>query len=104
MGLIAVATVVVELLMLNVMPLRERYKAAKFESTEDFTSLHKDVNIIGKIKNKLKKQADTADKPEQKEQTHLASVAVGDTQVGVGLTSDRTPLLQKQQAQSHGVQ
>lgn len=33
--------------MLHIMPLREKYKQAKFEVTEDFTKLHKDIHIFG---------------------------------------------------------
>jgi len=53
MSLIAIATIIVEVLMLHIMPLRERYKKAKFDVTEDFTALHKDINFMGQIKEKL---------------------------------------------------
>jgi len=39
LGLLSMATIVVEMLMLYVMPLRKRYSDAKFESTVDFSDV-----------------------------------------------------------------
>ena len=47
MGLLSVASIIVEMLMLYVMPLRKRYEAYKFEDTQDFTDLRRQSLVGG---------------------------------------------------------
>ena len=63
-GLLAVATTIVDLLMLYVLPEKERYQEAKYESTEEFER----QNLVPSALNQLMSRADRR-QPEHREAT-----------------------------------